>query len=62
MANHQIHSQYFSQEDLLGAGCLDLNMAMEAAEKAILDYRNGDVLFPEKIVQILFKFRKKNQA
>lgn len=52
MATHQIHCQYFSQEDLLGAGCLDLNMAMDAAEKAILDYQNGDVLFPEKIVQI----------
>ncbi len=52
MANHEIHCQYFSQEDLLGAGCLDLNMAMDAAKKAILDYKDGDVLFPEKIVQI----------
>ena len=52
MPDHQIHCQYFSQEDLLGAGCLDLAMAMSAAEKAIIDYKNGDVLFPEKIVQI----------
>ncbi len=50
--NHQIHCQYFSQEDLLGAGCLDMTMAMEAAESAMLAYRDGRVLFPEKIVQI----------
>ncbi len=49
---HQIHCQYFSQEDLLGAGCLDLNLAMDAAERAIRLYEENDVLFPEKIVQI----------
>jgi ornithine cyclodeaminase/alanine dehydrogenase-like protein (mu-crystallin family) len=50
--NHQIHCQYFSQEDLLGAGCLDMNMAMQAAENSLLAYGQGKVLFPEKIVQI----------
>lgn len=50
--DHQIHCQYFSQEDLLGAGCLDMRMAMDAAEKALLAYGEGDILFPEKIVQI----------
>ncbi|MFT5524119.1 MAG: ornithine cyclodeaminase/alanine dehydrogenase-like protein (mu-crystallin family) [Pirellulaceae bacterium] len=52
MAQHEIHCQYFSQEDLLGAGCLDIAMAMEAAERAIRLYEEGDVIFPEKIVQI----------
>ena len=52
MPNHQIHCQYFSQEDLLGAGCLDMTMAMAAAEDAMLAFQRGDVLFPEKIVQI----------
>src|SRR6056297_830502 len=52
MPNHQIHCQYFSQEDLLGAGCLDMRMAMDAAKQAILAFDEGDVLFPEKIVQI----------
>ena len=52
MPNHQIHCRYFSQEDLLGAGCLDMQMAMEAAENAMLAYQRGDVLFPDKIVQI----------
>ena len=52
MEKHEIHCRYFSQEDLLGAGCLDIRMAMEAAENALADYHHGDVLFPEKIVQI----------
>ena len=49
---HEIRCQYFSQEDLLGAGCLDITLAMEAAEKAIRDFEAGGVIFPEKIVQI----------
>ncbi|MFT4557961.1 MAG: hypothetical protein ACI92S_003335 [Planctomycetaceae bacterium] len=32
MTRHDIHCRYFSQEDLLGAGCLDLRMAMDASE------------------------------
>ncbi|WP_246151507.1 ornithine cyclodeaminase family protein [Rubripirellula reticaptiva] len=52
MALHEIKCRFFSQEDLLGAGCLDINMAIEAAENAMLAYASGDVLFPEKIVQI----------
>lgn len=49
---HEIHCQYYSQEDLLGAGCLDINMAMDAAERAIRSFEEGDVIFPDKIVQI----------
>ena len=52
MARHDIHCRYFSQEDLLGAGCLDVRMAMDAAEKGMIAFEAGDVLFPEKIVQI----------
>ena len=52
MARHDIHCRYFSQEDLLGAGCLDIRMAMEAAEQALRSYAEGDELFPDKIVQI----------
>ena len=52
MPQHDIHCRYFSQEDLLGAGCFDMRLAMSAAEDAMLAYRRGDVLFPEKIVQI----------
>jgi N-[(2S)-2-amino-2-carboxyethyl]-L-glutamate dehydrogenase len=49
---HAIRFTYLSQEDLLEAGCLDFNLAIDAAESALLAHRNGEVLFPEKIVQI----------
>jgi N-[(2S)-2-amino-2-carboxyethyl]-L-glutamate dehydrogenase len=49
---HEIRCRYFSQEDLLGAGCLDVAMALEATEQGMRAYHAGDVLFPEKIVQI----------
>jgi ornithine cyclodeaminase/alanine dehydrogenase-like protein (mu-crystallin family) len=49
---HAIRFTYLSQEDLLEAGCLDFRLAIGAAESALLAHRNGDVLFPDKIVQI----------
>lgn len=49
---HRIDCLYLSQEDLLEAGCLDLNLAMTAAEQAMLAFRNNRILFPDKIVQI----------
>jgi ornithine cyclodeaminase/alanine dehydrogenase-like protein (mu-crystallin family) len=49
---HAIRFTYLSQEDLLEAGCLDFRLAIDAAEAALLAHRDGDVLFPEKIVQI----------
>ncbi len=52
MPRHEIHCRYFSQEDFLGSGCLDIRMAMEAAEQGIKAFHEGDVIFPEKIVQI----------
>jgi ornithine cyclodeaminase/alanine dehydrogenase-like protein (mu-crystallin family) len=51
-ANHAIRFTWLSQEDLLEAGCLDFRLAIGAAESALLAHRNGDVLFPDKIVQI----------
>ena len=48
----RIECLYFSLEDLLQAGCLDMRMAIDAAEKAMLSFRSKDILFPEKIVQI----------
>lgn len=52
MLSHQIHCQYFSQEDLLASGCLDVRMAMQAAEDALKSFSQGEVIFPDKIVQI----------
>ena len=50
--HHKIEFSYLSQEALLEAGCLDFYLAIEAAEQALLAHRRGDVMFPEKIVQI----------
>ena len=50
--SHQIDFKYYSQEDLLKAGCLDFNLAIDAAEKSMLAHRSGKVIFPDKIVQI----------
>ncbi len=52
MATHRLSFTYLSQEDLLDAGCFDLRMAMEVAEKTMLDFEDHRILFPEKIVQI----------
>lgn len=52
MNDHSIRCRYLSQEDLLRAGCLDPGMAMSAAESAMRAFADGEVLFPEKIVQI----------
>ena len=49
---HRIQFKYFSQEDLLQAGCLDFRLAIAAAEQSLLANRDGTVMFPEKIVQI----------
>ena len=43
---------FLSQEDLLKAGCLDIPMAMSAAEAAMLAYRAKKIFFPDKVVQI----------
>jgi len=52
MSPHQVGFTYLSQEDLLDAGCFDLRMAIEVAEKAMLAFEDHRIMFPEKIVQI----------
>ncbi|NOX99067.1 MAG: ornithine cyclodeaminase family protein [Verrucomicrobia bacterium] len=50
-SSHRIGCRFLSQEDLLMAGCLDFKLAIEAAENTLTAYKNGDIFFPEKIVQ-----------
>ena len=52
MTDHQLTFTYLSQEDLLDAGCFDVRMTMDVAEKSLLAFENHRVLFPEKVVQI----------
>ncbi len=49
---HELPFTYLSQENLLEAGCFDVRMAMEVAEKTMIDFEEHRILFPEKIVQI----------
>ena len=43
---------FLSQADLYRAGVLDYRRAVEIAEKAIVDYSKGKILFPDKISQV----------
>ena len=52
MSDHAIHYLSLSQEDLIKAGAFDLRMAIDALQKGLLAYKDGRILFPDKIVQI----------
>ena len=52
MHDHAIRFTYLSQEEFLQAGCLDFNLAIDSAEQALLAFKAGKVMFPDKIVQI----------
>ena len=47
--SNRIDCLYLSQEDLLQSGCFDIQMAIAAAEAAMLAFREKRILFPEKI-------------
>ncbi len=49
---HKIQFTYLSQEALLQAGCLDFRLAIETAEQALIAHQKGDVIYPDKTVQI----------
>ena len=52
MADHKIEFRYLSQEDLINAGCFNMPMCLSATEQGLIDYQNGRIMFPDKIVQI----------
>ena len=52
MANHEIKYLSLSQVDLVNAGAFDMIMAREALKKGLFRFREGGILFPDKIVQI----------
>ena len=45
---HRIECLFLSQEDLLQAGCLDMRLAMSAAENAMLAYKKMTSYFQKK--------------
>lgn len=52
MNNHAIEYLSLSQENLIRAGAFDLPMAIKALKEALFKFRDGGILFPDKIVQI----------
>lgn len=52
MNNNSISLTFISQEDLIQSGAFDIKMAIRALCNALIDYKNGNILFPEKVVQI----------
>ena len=52
MANSEIKYLTLSQEDLVNAGAFDLVMARKALEEGLVKFKEGKILFPDKIVQI----------
>lgn len=52
MGKTEIKYLTLSQEDLINAGAFDLIMAKDALQKSLFNFRDGRILFPDKIVQI----------
>ena len=41
-----------TQQDLVDAGCFDMNAAVRVTEEALVSYANGDVIFPDKVSMV----------
>ena len=52
MNRHEVDFNYFSQEHLLSAGCFDMPLIIDVVEKTLLEFEQGSIMFPDKIVQI----------
>ena len=52
MGKSEIKYLTLSQEDLINAGAFDLVMARKALEEGLFKFKEGRILFPDKIVQI----------
>ncbi len=52
MNKGEIRYLSLSQEDLIDAGAFDLKASIETAREALFKFREGRILFPDKIVQI----------
>lgn len=52
MDKHAIMYRNLSQEDLIKSGAFSLPMAINALKRSLIQFRDGEILFPEKIVQV----------
>lgn len=51
MSDHSIMVRYLSQEDFIKSGAFDLKMSIDAVKRSLVQFKNGEILFPDKIVQ-----------
>lgn len=51
MHKHAILYRNLSQEDLIKSGAFSMPLALNATRRSLLQFRDGEILFPEKIVQ-----------
>ena len=52
METEPIKTLILTQDDILKAGCFDMDMAIDTAREAVLGYAAGRVLYPDKVSQI----------
>ena len=55
---HALHLKMVSMNDIVSAGCCDINHIIETIEKLLVDYKKGKIQLPDKISQI---FDEKSQ-
>lgn len=51
MHKHAILYRNLSQEDLIQSGAFSMRLALAATRRSLFQFRDGEILFPEKIVQ-----------
>lgn len=49
MLDYSMPVRVLSEQDLLDAGCFDMDFALSVAQDAFIKYAQGDVIFPEKV-------------
>ena len=57
--NNKICIKFISMEDIISAGCFDIDFVIQTIESALIDYKSGKILLPEKISQI---FNEQSQS
>ena len=62
MDKHAIMYRNLSQEDLIKSGAFSLPMAINALKRSLIQFRDGDILFPEKIVQVFNVMRVRDSV
>lgn len=60
MIDYNMVVRILTQQDLLNAGCFDINASIQVCEKAFLAYANDDVIFPDK-TSVVFEQKTQNR-